>query len=215
LVKILTFLSSVIIGLISATGYLGIILAMAVESACIPLPSEIIMPFSGFLVYRGRFSLWMVSLAGALGCSLGSALAYGLGAWGGRPLVIKYGRYFLVHHQDLERADRFFARYGDKATFIARLLPVIRTFISLPAGISRMDFRKFLFYSFAGSFPWCFLLAWIGLKLGERWREIGGIFHKLDFLIGGIIVAAVLWFVWAHWKKGRTRQKVKEGEKSW
>ena len=205
--KILAFLSSWIIALISAMGYLGIVLAMAIESACIPLPSEIIMPFSGFLASQGRFSLWWVSVAGAVGCSIGSALAYGLGAWGGRPLVIKYGRYFLFHQKDLERADRFFARHGDKATFVARLLPIIRTFISLPAGISRMDFGKFLFYSFAGSLPWCLLLAWIGLKLGERWKEVEVIFHKLDFLIGGVIVAAILWFVWAHRKRGKVSEE--------
>jgi membrane protein DedA with SNARE-associated domain len=205
--KILALLSSFIIGLISATGYLGIVLAMTIESACIPLPSEIIMPFSGFLASQGRFSLWGVSVAGAVGCSIGSVLAYGLGAWGGRPLVIKYGRYFLFHQKDLERADRFFARHGDKATFVARLLPIIRTFISLPAGISRMDFGKFLFYSFAGSLPWCFLLAWIGLKLGERWKEVEVVFHRLDFLIGGIIVAAILWFVWAHGKRGEVNEE--------
>jgi membrane protein DedA with SNARE-associated domain len=201
LYKILAFLSSLIIGLISATGYLGVVLAMAIESACLPLPSEVIMPFSGYLVSRGRFSLWWVSLAGAAGCSLGSVLAYGLGAWGGRPLVLKYGRYFLIHRKDMERADRFFARHGDKATFLARLLPVIRTFISLPAGIAKMDFAKFLFYSFAGSLPWCFFLAWIGFNLGERWNEAQAIFHKLDFLIGIALMAAILWFVWAHWKR--------------
>jgi len=201
--KILAFLSSLIISLISAMGYLGIILAMAIESACIPLPSEIIMPFSGYLVSQGRFSLWWVSLAGALGCSLGSVLAYGLGVWGGRPLVLKYGKYVLIQRKDLERADQFFEKHGDKATFLARLLPVIRTFISLPAGVARMDFAKFLFYSFAGSLPWCLLLAWIGFKLGERWDEVHVIFQKLDLLIGAVIVAAIAWFVWAHWKRNQ------------
>jgi membrane protein DedA with SNARE-associated domain len=204
--KILSLVSSFIIALISAMGYLGVIAAMAIESACIPLPSEIIMPFSGYLASQGRFNLWWVSLAGALGCSIGSVLAYGLGAWGGRPLVLKYGKYILIHRQDLERADRFFARHGDKATFLARLLPVIRTFISLPAGISRMDFPKFLFYSFAGSVPWCFFLAWIGLKLGERWNEVHHIFQKLDLVIGAVIVASVAWFLWAHWKRNHANE---------
>jgi len=199
--KILSLLSGFIIGLISAMGYLGIVLAMAIESACIPLPSEIIMPFSGYLVAQGRFRLWWVSLAGALGCSIGSALAYGLGVWGGRPLVLKYGKYVLIHRKDLEQADWFFEKYGDKATFLARSLPVIRTFISLPAGISRMDFPRFLFYSFAGSLPWCFFLVWIGLNLGERWDEVHVIFQKLDLVVGAAAVAAIAWFLWSHCKR--------------
>jgi membrane protein DedA with SNARE-associated domain len=197
------------VALISGLGYPGIIVAMAIESACIPLPSEIIMPFSGYLVSQGRFSLWWVSVAGALGCSVGSIVAYGLGAWGGRPAVLKYGKYFLIQREDVEKADRFFARHGDKATFVARLLPIIRTFISLPAGISRMHFGKFVFYSFAGSLPWCFFLAWIGFKLGERWSEVEVIFHKLDFVIGAVIIAAALWFVWGHWKRNKKRNESK------
>ena len=196
--------------LISGLGYPGIIVAMAIESACIPLPSEIIMPFSGYLASQGRFSLWWVSIAGALGCSVGSIVAYGLGAWGGRPAVLKYGKYFLIQREDVEKADRFFARHGDKATFVARLLPIIRTFISLPAGISRMHFGKFVFYSFAGSLPWCFLLAWIGFKLGERWNEVEVIFHKLDFMIGAVIIAAILWFVWGHVNRKGKRNGSKE-----
>ncbi|MDH7500543.1 MAG: DedA family protein [candidate division NC10 bacterium] len=213
--KILSLLSCFIIGLISAMGYLGIVLAMAIESACIPLPSEVIMPFSGYLVAQGRFRLGWVSLAGALGCSIGSVLAYGVGIWGGRPLVLKYGKYVLIHRKDLERADRFFEKYGDKATFLARLLPVIRTFISLPAGISRMDFSKFLFYSFAGSLPWCFFLAWIGFKLGERWDEVHVIFQKLDLVIGAVLVAAIAWFLWSHWKKNHGNGADREESVLW
>jgi len=205
--SILSFLSGLIISLISGAGYLGIVAAMAIESACIPLPSEVIMPFSGYLASQGRFGLWWVSLAGALGCSVGSVLAYGVGAWGGRPLVMKYGRYILISQKDLERADRFFAKHGDMATFVARLLPVIRTFISLPAGIARMDFWKFLFYSFAGSLPWCFFLAWIGFELGERWKEVQAIFHKLDFLVGAAILLGILWFILAHWKRGAAKER--------
>lgn len=210
--KVLAAVSSFIVALISYAGYLGVIVAMAIESACIPLPSEVIMPFSGYLVSRGRFDLWWVSLAGALGCSLGSVVAYGLGLWGGRPLVLRYGRYLLIDRRSLERAERFFQRYGDKATFLARLLPVIRTFISLPAGIARMDFFKFLFYSFAGSLPWCFFLAWIGFKLGERWEEVRAIFHRLDLVVGLAILLGLVWFFCTQRQRNRrTAPDRKEG----
>jgi len=136
---ILEYIATSIVAVISSTGYLGIVLLMAIESACIPLPSEIIMPFSGYLVFSGRFQLFWVGVAGALGCNLGSVVAYYVGSFGGRPLVEKYGRWLLVTHHDLELADRFFARYGDGAVFIARLLPVIRTFIAFPAGVARMN----------------------------------------------------------------------------
>ncbi len=194
--KILALISYFIIATISSMGYLGIILAMALESACIPLPSEVIMPFSGYLVSQGRFSLLGVAVAGALGCSLGSALAYYVGAYGGRPFIERYGRYFLISRHELERADRWFERYGDKATFISRLLPVIRTFISLPAGIARMDFKRFLVYSFLGSLPWTWALAFIGMKLGEHWERVGDVIRKLDFLIVAGLIGLVAFFVW-------------------
>ena len=152
---LLEFLAAFIIAVISSTGYLGIVFLMAIESACIPLPSEVIMPFSGYLVSTGRFRLLWVGLAGAVGCNLGSLVAYYVGAFGGRPLVERYGRWLLVTHHDLELADRFFARYGDWAVFIARLLPVVRTFIAFPAGVSRMNVARFHLYTFLGSLPWC------------------------------------------------------------
>ncbi|MDH7571675.1 MAG: DedA family protein, partial [Armatimonadota bacterium] len=131
-------------GVISSMGYVGIAGLMAIESACIPVPSEVIMPFAGYLVSTGRFDLWWASFAGAAGCAIGSAAAYGVGAWGGRPFLEKYGRYFLIRRKDIEMADRFFERWGMWAAFISRLLPIIRTFISLPAGIARMPFIPFL-----------------------------------------------------------------------
>ena len=159
-----------IISLISGSGYLGIVLLMAIESACIPLPSEMIMPFSGYLVSTGRFSLIGVALAGAVGCNVGSIIAYYIGARGGRPLAERYGHYVLVTRHDLERAEHWFTRYGDWAVFFARLLPVVRTFIALPAGIARMNFVRFNIYTFLGSLPWCWALAYAGMKLGERWK---------------------------------------------
>lgn len=197
---ILESLAAFIISVISQSGYLGIVLLMAIESACIPLPSEVIMPFSGYLVLTGRFRLGWVALAGALGCNLGSLVAYYVGSLGGRPLVEKYGRWVLVTHHDLEMADRFFARYGDWAVFIARLLPVIRTFIAFPAGVSRMNVPRFHLYTFLGSLPWCLVLAYAGLKLGERWMTLREYFHRFDAVLGVLIVLGAVWFIRNRWK---------------
>jgi membrane protein DedA with SNARE-associated domain len=197
---ILEFLAAFIIAVISSTGYLGIVLLMGIESACIPLPSEVIMPFSGYLVSVGRFRLAWVAVAGALGCNLGSLVAYYVGSLGGRPLVEKYGRYVLVTRHDLQMADRFFARYGDWAVFIARLLPVIRTFIALPAGVARMNVVRFHVYTFLGSLPWCWVLAYAGFKLGEHWRDLRHNFHRFDTVIGILIVLGAVWFIHNRWK---------------
>jgi membrane protein DedA with SNARE-associated domain len=199
--KTLILLSTFVIWTISSLGYTGIILAMAVESACIPLPSEVIMPFSGYLVSQGRFTLWGVSLAGAVGCTLGSALAYAVGARGGRPFILKYGRYVLITPHEVARADRWFARYGMTATFISRLLPVVRTFISLPAGIARVPFGRFLLYAFLGSLPWSWALAYAGVLLGEHWDRVGGLLHSLDVVIVIGLVAGAAWFLWRHWPR--------------
>jgi membrane protein DedA with SNARE-associated domain len=198
--QLLTYLAHFIIAVISLTGYFGIVLLMAIESACIPLPSEIIMPFSGYLVTTGRFNLWWVGLAGAIGCNVGSILAYWVGSRGGRPWLERYGKYVLISHHDLAWADRWFARYGEATVFFARLLPVIRTFIALPAGIARMNFWRFNVYTFLGSLPWCLGLAWVGVKLGERWQTLRDYFHKFDTLIGVVLLAAVAWFLWSRLK---------------
>ena len=198
--KIITLLAGFIIGTISRLGYGGIVLLMAIESACIPLPSEIIMPFSGYLVSTGEMNLWLVGLAGAVGCVLGSLVAYYAGAWGGRPLVEKYGKYILISHHDLNLADRWFQRHGDITIFIGRLLPVIRTFIAFPAGIARMDLWRFNLYTFVGSYLWSLGLAWIGMKLGEHWNTLGVYFHRFDAAIGVFLLAAVIWYVRRHLK---------------
>lgn len=199
--KILVLLSTFVIWIISSLGYTGIVVAMAIESACIPLPSEVIMPFSGYLVSQGRFTLWGVSLAGALGCTLGSAVAYVAGAYGGRPFILKYGRYFFITAHEMDRADRWFARYGMAATFISRLLPVIRTFISLPAGIARVPLVPFLLYAFLGSLPWSWALAYVGMLLGEHWDRVGGVLHSLDVVVVVALAAGAVWFVWRHWPR--------------
>jgi membrane protein DedA with SNARE-associated domain len=198
--KILAVLFVFIKSTIAATGYSGIGILMAIESACIPLPSELIMPFAGYLVYEGSMSLFWVATAGAIGCNLGSLVAYEIGHYGGRPLVERYGRWILMGRRELDWADRFFARWGHAAVFIARLLPVVRTFIALPAGVARMPRGKFHTYTFLGSWPWCFVLAWAGMKLGENWRSLGKYLHQFDAVVGVLIVAAVGWFIWSHWR---------------
>ncbi len=198
--SLLESLAGLIISIISHGGYFGVMLLMAIESACIPLPSEVIMPFSGYLVHLGRFDLLGVAVAGALGCNLGSLIAYYIGSLGGRPLVEKYGRWLLVTHHDLEMADRFFARYGDWAVFFARLLPVIRTFIAFPAGVSRMNAIRFHFYTFLGSLPWCLALAYAGMKLGQRWMSLHEYFHRFDAVLGVVILAGAVWFVQNRWR---------------
>jgi len=201
--KILSWLAGIVVAVISAGGYLGVLLLMAIESACIPLPSELIMPFAGYLVYKGEFTLFWAATAGALGCNLGSVIAYEIGSYGGRPLVEKYGRYIWLSQHDLQMADRFFARFGSAAVFLGRLLPVIRTFIALPAGIARMPRLRFHIYTFLGSWPWCYGLAWVGMKLGERWEtdpRLRQWLHRLDVVILVLGLAACTWFIWSHWK---------------
>ena len=205
--RIIAALAGFIIAVISKTGYLGVLLLMTIESACIPLPSEVIMPFAGYLVYTGRFNLFWAATAGAIGCNLGSVIAYEIGCYGGRPLVERYGSYVFLGRHELDMADRFFQRFGSMAVFVGRLLPVIRTFIALPAGIARMPRLRFHIYTFAGSWPWCFALAWIGMKLGEQWDKDPRLkqwFHRLDAVIVVLLVAGIVWFVWSHWK-GRVR----------
>jgi len=194
-------IGSFVITMISKFGYTGILITMAIESACIPLPSEIIMPFSGYLVSTGQFSMLGVTMAGAIGNVLGSLVAYYVGVWGGRPFVERYGQYFLVSRRDLEMADRWFLKYGEAAVLISRMLPVVRTFISLPAGIVRMNVPRFVLFSFIGAVPWCYLLAYIGLKLGERWDGLHEYFHHLDVVIGMVLVLGFICFLWSHWPR--------------
>ena len=204
--KIIEILSGLIVATISALGYPGVVLMMGIESACIPLPSEIIMPFSGYLVYTGRFSLWGVATAGAVGCVVGSLVAYWVGMYGGRPVIEKYGRYVLISLHDLDLADRWFARRGELIVFASRLLPVIRTFIAFPAGVARMNLWRFIVYTFLGSFPWCLGLAYVGQKLGEQWDKNEALkswFHRFDFLIGIAGLLAIAWWVWRHLKESR------------
>ena len=197
--KLLGALAAFAIAVISAGGYWGIALLMAIESACIPLPSEIIMPFAGYLVSTGELNLYLAATAGAIGCNLGSIVAYEIGKRGGRPLAEKYGRYLLIGPGELDFADRFFARWGSLAVLIGRLLPVVRTFIAFPAGVARMRLVPFHVYTFIGSWPFCLFLAWVGMKLGTAWNSdprLKAFFHRADLAIGVVIVAAVGLYVW-------------------
>ncbi len=195
---VLEHIAGLITTVIAHLGYAGVALLMAIESACIPLPSEIIMPFSGFLVSTGTLSLWLVALAGAAGSVVGSLVAYWVGLWGGRPLVERYGKYLLITHHDLDLADRWFTRHGDITILIGRMLPVVRTFIAFPAGVARMPLWRFNLYTFIGSYIWCWGLAWIGLKLGQHWNTLGGWFHRFDAVITIILLAGVIWYVRRH-----------------
>lgn len=199
---ILEAITDSIKGVIASGGYVGVMLLMGVESACIPLPSEVIMPFAGALctaavaatVPRAPLNLHLVAFAGALGCALGSALAYVVGAKGGREFIFKWGKYILLRRRDVEKSDIWFQKYGSSAIFFSRLLPVVRTFISLPAGIARMPFVPFLTLSFLGSVPWCYLLAYIGRRLGENWDTLKNYFHGADAIIGVILL--ILFVIW-------------------
>jgi len=197
--KILGVLATFTIWVISSGGYVGIALLMAIESACVPLPSEIIMPFAGYLVSTGRFDLYLAATAGAIGCNLGSIVGYEIGKRGGRPLAERWGRYLLIGPGELDAADRFFARWGSVAVLVGRLLPVIRSFIAFPAGVARMRLVPFHLYTFLGSWPWCFGLAWVGTKLGDTWNSdprIKAAFHRADLLIGIVLIALVAFYIW-------------------
>lgn len=196
---ILGILASFVISVIEAGGYLGIALLMAIESACVPLPSELIMPFAGYLVSQGKMNLFLAATAGAIGCNLGSIVAYEAGKRGGRPLAMRYGKYLLIGPGELDAADRFFARFGNAAVLIGRLLPVIRTFIAFPAGVARMPLVPFHVYTFVGSWPFCFALAWLGQVLGRAWNSdprVKAAFHSADALIGVVLVIGIALFVW-------------------
>jgi len=206
--NLIASIGAFIIYVISSAGYAGVMLLMAIESACIPLPSEVIMPFSGYLVYTGRFHLLWVAFWGAIGCNVGSVLAYEVGYYGGRPMINRWGRLVLLNPHDLDRAEHFFNRFGDITVLLARLLPVIRTFIALPAGIAKMPRLRFHIYTFLGSFPWCLMLACVGMSLGERWETDPRLklwFHRFDAIIAAGLLIAVAWFLWSHWKN-RTRE---------
>lgn len=201
--QLISTVTNFIIQTISSWGYVGIAALMAIESAAIPLPSEIIMPFSGFLVYADQFTLFGIAIAGGIGSCFGSAGLYWLALKGGRPLVERYGRYIFISRRDLDLADRFFARYGQLSTFIGRMLPVVRTYISIPAGISKVKFWPFMTWCFLGSFIWSLFLGFLGMKLGENWHILRGKLHGFDTAIVILIAIGVIFWVWRHFRHMR------------
>jgi membrane protein DedA with SNARE-associated domain len=195
--------------LYGAVGYLGVMIAMAIESAMIPLPSELILPYAGFLVSdpsqiepltHGPWNFWIVVIFATIGNTLGSLVAYAIGAYGGRPFLERYGRYLLIRPHEIELADSFFAKHGAATVFIGRLLPIVRTFISFPAGVARMPIGRFIVFSTAGAFIWSALLVYAGMILGDNWEAIRTTLQPFDLAIAVIVVLAVVLFVW--WRLG-------------
>ena len=190
----------IITNVYDAMGWPGVVFLMGIESAAIPFPSELIMPLAGWLLIEAKGdSAWMLGMAafyGALGNLLGSWVAYGISYKGGRPLLKKYGKYILVTQHEVDRAEEWFKKYGELAVFASRMLPVVRTFISVPAGIARMNIWKFSFYTFIGSYPWSLGLAYGGYKLGENWEDLRRVMRPFDFPIAGIIIVVVIWFIY-------------------
>ncbi|CAN5663303.1 DedA family protein [soil metagenome] len=189
---------------VQAWGYLGIILMMAIESANIPLPSEAIMPTAGLLVQQGKMDIHLAALAGAVGCVIGSIPSYFLGMWGGRPFLQKYGKWFLLKNKDLELADKWVEKYGDVTFFIARMLPVVRTFISFPAGVLKAHFGMFCLFTFIGSLVWCYFLTWVGIKFGENMEMFRDLWHKFDLVIVLFVVAGFGFYLYHHLKPEKT-----------
>lgn len=201
----LEFLAHFIISIIESTGYLGIFILMTLESALIPLPSEITMPFSGFLVSQGTFDFWLVVLAGGIGNLAGSLIAYYLGFLLEESVlhvfVRRFGKFILLTMDDYEKGERWFRKHGELIAFTSRLLPAVRTFISLPAGVAEMNVVRFSIYTLVGSLLWSTFLTFIGVKLGENWHSISDYFHKFDLIIGIAFVAVVAFYIWHKWPK--------------
>lgn len=199
-----------VMGVIQAIGFPGIVGLMALESACIPIPSEVVLTFGGALVSRGSISFFgdpvldtaLVGLAGTLGCALGSSAAYGIGRKGGRQFICRHGRYLLISERHLATADTWFRKHGDVAVLTTRLLPVVRTFISLPAGICGMDFKRFVAFSTVGSLPWCLGLAFLGLYLGDNWQAVEEFIRPLEVILVIALAAAGIWYFWRR-RRGR------------
>ena len=199
----ITKLIALLLGLSAGTTYVVVFLLMALQSACIPIPSEVIMPFAGYRLAHGWMDLVILATVASLASNLGSIPAYYLGAKGGRPMVERYGRYILLNRHDLDLADRFFAKFGSIAVLIGRMLPIVRTFIAFPAGIARMNQVRFHIYTFIGSWPWCFVLAYIGMKLGSSWDSdprFKAVFHRFQVGVELVIIAGIAYFLWTHWK---------------
>jgi membrane protein DedA with SNARE-associated domain len=200
-------LIALLVSLIASGGYATVAILMAIQSACIPLPSEVIMPLAGYALASTQWQLIILATVAALASNIGSIPAYWIGAKGGRPMVERYGSYVLLSKRDLDMADHFFARYGSITVLIGRMLPIVRTFIALPAGIAKMNQLRFHIYTFIGSWPWCYALGYVGMKLGSKWQtdpRFKAVFQRFHIAVELVFVFGIVWFVWTHWKN-RTR----------
>jgi len=198
--NLIDLLAKIVVSTIGFLGYGGIFFLMLLESCGVPMPSEVIMPFSGFLAVSGQLHLSLIILFGTLGDVAGASLAYWIGYKGGRPLVEKYGKAVLLSSHDLDLADRWFKKYGQLTVFFGRILPVVRTYISFPAGIAKMNFKKFITFTFLGALPWCALLAWLGVKMGDNWELIRTKMHSFDTAMAIVIIILIILYIWRHLK---------------
>ncbi len=192
-----------LVAAIAAGGYASVALLMAIQSACIPLPSEVIMPLAGFALAHNQTQLIILATVASLASNLGSIPAYWVGARGGRPMVERYGSWVLLSRHDLDRVDQFFVRFGSLAVLIGRMLPIVRTFIAFPAGVAKMNLTRFHLYTFIGSWPWCYALAYIGMKLGAQWNTnpvFQSVFHRFHLGVELVLLVGIVWFVTSHWK---------------
>ncbi len=203
--SLLEIVASFVVHVIQATGYLGITILMTLGSFNIPIPSEIILPFSGFLVFEEKLNFFGVLFFGLLGDFIGAWLSYLLGYFGGRPFFVKFGKLFFLRETDLKFANSFFQKYGMSAIFLGRVLPVIRTFISFPAGIAKMNKLKFSLYTFAGSFVWSSILIYSGMVAGTNWKILGSFVRKFDWAILFILGALAAWWIWRHVKQNHSK----------
>jgi membrane protein DedA with SNARE-associated domain len=198
-----------LVSLVAAGGYGAVVLLMAIQSACVPIPSEVIMPLAGYALAHTQMQLVLLATVASLASNLGSIPAYWVGAVGGRPMVERYGSWLLLSRRDLDRVDHFFARYGSIAVLIGRMLPIVRTFIAFPAGVAKMHQVRFHIYTFIGSWPWCYVLAYVGMRLGasfDRNPRFRDIFHRFHLSVEILLLAAIAWFVVTHWRN-RVRPK--------
>lgn len=194
---------ALLVSLVAGGGYAAVVLLMAIQSACIPIPSEVIMPLAGYALAHTQMQLVLLATVASLASNLGSIPAYWVGAKGGRPMVERYGSWLLLSRRDLDRVDHFFARYGSITVLIGRMLPIIRTFIAFPAGVARMNQTRFHVYTFIGSWPWCYVLAWVGMRLGASFDSdprFKAVYHRFHLGVEVLLLAAIVWFLWTHWK---------------
>jgi membrane protein DedA with SNARE-associated domain len=193
----------ILVSLIASGGYLSVIVLMAIQSACIPIPSEVIMPLAGYALAHSQARLILLATVASLASNLGSIPAYWVGARGGRPMVERYGSWLLLSRRDLDLVDRFFVRFGSIAVLAGRMLPIVRTFIAFPAGVAKMNQARFHIYTFFGSWPWCYVLAYIGMRLGASWNSdprFKAVFHRFHLGVEAVLLAGLIWFVISHWK---------------